>query len=746
MGSLTSKAVNLVLMSVMALSAIPVHAAESAQSAEPALIPWPKSLRQPGGKVRLADHFSIVVADGSLMPLGQVFASEIFMLTGQCPEVRSAPASAGGILLKIDPQLKGLAQKLDVTPEGITVAGGSYGGVAMASVTLLQAMQIRSGEIAVPAMSMSDAPGSVYCGLMLDVARQWQPADSVKPLIEMCRMYKIRYLHLHLTDNQLFTFPSTAFPQFQTEQHYTLVELKDLVAYADARGVTLVPEIEMPGHSRLDSVMPELFGALDGSGKPAALGVLNVTNDAIYPALDTLIGEVCDVFKSSPYFHMGADETNWSDFNSNPSIQAYMLRNHATTDQLFAGFINRIDAMIKQHGKRTIVWEGFGQGLPVNKDVIVEAWHGSSHAPSALLSEGYDILNTPWIPSVYSSVRENYEWNIWRLNLSEAGNSQQFAPMPQVLGGEMVLWEKGPADSIPMLRTKAPARQERVYAPTQNRSFDDFASRLAGTDALVGKLLYPVDIQVTGWLNEDEANFSDPVTVKMVTSIEGAAIHYTINGAEPSADSPAYTSPISLTSAQAEQVYLQDYYGRRIHIEARAFEAAGKAIGATTILDLRNDPPRLRYALYRPAPGQKQFVRMPDVESLNPFETGVLGRIGSSSNINRGPDPIALLATAQFNAEGNGQYSFNLIADPAGELMFDGKVICSVTPDSGLKQATGTVFLTKGPHVMKVLFYSNDGHVKLDVPIETFPVRTKHHWEDQGLYEWLEPLDMTSKQ
>ena len=151
---------------------------------------------------------------------------------------------------------------------------------------------------------MADEPAVAYRALLIDCARQWHPPQVIKDVIVMCRLYKINFLQLHLTDDPLFTFPSKAFPSLPTvekgqRRHYTREELLDLVRFADERGVTIVPELETPGHSaKLRRVEP--------FGRPG-LGCIVMADEKTYEAFDQLIGEMCEVFKSSPYFHMNND-------------------------------------------------------------------------------------------------------------------------------------------------------------------------------------------------------------------------------------------------------------------------------------------------------------------------------------------------------------------------------------------------------------------------------------------------------
>ena len=196
---------------------------------------------------------------------------------------------------------------------------------------------------------------------------------------------------MHHTDDQGWTFPLTKYPKLGSRNYgahggiaprvYRLEELKALVAYADARGVTIVPEMEVPGHSgaALRS-MPEIFDAINPQSKqPVGMGCMNMSNEAIYPALDTIIGEMCDVFRSSPYFHIGSDEVTSGRLSLHPGYKAFMAKLGLKDDhQLADHFIASVCAMVKKHGKKAIKWEGLAN--TATKDVIIMAWEANSTA------------------------------------------------------------------------------------------------------------------------------------------------------------------------------------------------------------------------------------------------------------------------------------------------------------------------------------------------------------------------------
>ena len=239
------------------------------------LIPWPKTVERGDGYMQLSAASRIVAGAEQLQPLAEVLSAEIGLLTGLKLKVAAGPDRAGDIVLRIDKTIRAgepilvLRQREPVrTTDGAhvitidqqaVVTGFDYRATAEGSSTILQLLGRREGRLRLPRLTIRDWPHADYCGVLLDVARQDHPIPAIKKVVQLCRLYKTRYLQLHLTDDQGWTFPSTRYPQLGSKNHaahggitprvYKLDELKELVAYADARGVTIVPEFEMPGHS-----------------------------------------------------------------------------------------------------------------------------------------------------------------------------------------------------------------------------------------------------------------------------------------------------------------------------------------------------------------------------------------------------------------------------------------------------------------------------------------------------------------
>jgi len=727
------------------------------------LVPWPMRGTVAKDFITLGPATRIVATSPELTPLANLLSGEIVRLTQRVIPVAQGPATAQDICLKInpklafnddpylklDPSLKGLEQRIVASPKGILVEGTNYQATAMASVTLLQALQENGGQLRLPRMLVEDQPGSRYCGNMLDVARQWHPIEYLYEVVDLCRLYKVRFLHFHFTDDQGYRLPSKAYPKIPTpDASYGLKEMQDFIQYADTRGVTVVPEIELPGHSSaLQGAMPEIFGAKNpATGKFDTLGVINIANEEIYPVLDTLIGEACELFKSSPYFHMGADETQFGAFFAHPAVKeqlAALAAKGVKSEHVFAHFINRVNAIVKKHGKQTICWEGFGSNEPVDKDVIIMAWHGSSYAPQALLEAGYHLINVPWTPSISWSARQNYEWNKWLLNLNEQSQSRQFEINPQVIGGQMVFWEQGPNVAIPTMRDKVPARQERLYSPWACRSFEDYYARFAHTDAMLEKLLYPVAVKLDGLLNTQENLYSNkPVTVTLASPIKNARIYYTVGGKNPTpATATLYNGPFQIDPKQAGEVFISGYYGPRAELRIRAFGPDDKPLGGTRWIELRCEAPRVAYQLYA-APAGTRVDAMPDVAKLKPVATGKIARFESTGKLARNlGGPLILAASGQIETLTAGEYRIICRGNNV-RLTVDGKDVAIQ------KDGLAPVTLAVGRHPVSVLQSPGDGNVGVALtmdkappdPAPADPAKPARRFTNEYLHQWMPPL------
>ncbi|MFW6259298.1 MAG: family 20 glycosylhydrolase, partial [Tangfeifania sp.] len=423
----------------------------------------------------------------------------------------------------------------------------------------------KQDEKYIPKGVIYDYPDLPFRSLLVDLARREHHLAVLKQIVSLCRWYKVKYLHLHLTDDNHFRFPSDAYPQLVTEEfHYTKKELKELIEFAANRGVEIIPELEVPGHAgQFIQKMPEIFAFRDEN---LNRNTINMASDDIYPVLDTLVGEFARLFHSSKYIHIGGDEPNFSGMDEDPEMQQY-LKNKGlqSVEELYWHFINRMHEFVKKRGKQTIVWEGFAkEGNPVvSKNIIVMAWETMYQLPSELLEAGYEIINVSWKPLYVVNTRkwspaEIYNWNVyqWQNWLPEAPSYDtiQIVENPDVLGAGMASWDQPEYTEISSLRKRIPAMVERVWNVEKKITEDEFQAKLNLLDKKLGRYFSPVEVKATGLSFpevtdgrlDEQVWFNDTLRLSFETPLN-LTVRYTTDGTKVSFSSPVYKNPLKFS-------------------------------------------------------------------------------------------------------------------------------------------------------------------------------------------------------
>jgi len=558
-------------------------------SSELSLVPWPHELHRQSGALALA-KVSIAFPGPSCESIANVLADEIHDKTGIRPTL-SKSVSAATIILKLVDGIGSEGYRLEVNRR-VTITASTMKGLSWGAVTLLQAIEAKNDRIVIPKMAIADHPSRPYRGLMVDVARRWHSIDVLKQCVILCHLNKLNYLQLHLSDDQSFTFPSKAFPLINTQnQHggtsYTVEELKDLVRFGDQRGVTIVPEMDIPGHSAtLNRTMPDLF-KIKGTKPYEHHATINFVNPAVLNAVDTLIGEMCDVFKSSPYFHMGGDEADIALVDQHADFQAAFRQlglPPKSQQELFRRFISQVNDMVKKHGKKLIVWEGFGRNpdsrFHIPKDILVMEFENAYYLPADLLADGYTVVNASWTPLYVVNrhvwpAKKVYDWGLGQFgrfsNLYPTTEWMKTADVTHIEGAQVCSWESPEEVELENLRRLVPAMAERVWNPGLGSTFEAFQARLLKTDQILEKLVHTVSIE-SSRLDAIDPNgydvpcFTKPVSISLTASREGI-IRYTLNGMSPTTLSTAFAGQISLTHSTTVRTALFSPFGNKIGYE-----------------------------------------------------------------------------------------------------------------------------------------------------------------------------------
>ncbi len=552
----------------------------------PILLPTPKFMTLGTGRTTIGAGSRIVTRSPDLKPLAEILREEIRLVVGINLQTAEGPPQSGDISLAIDPKIqagenilgvkKGAILKTRdgahrlVATDSVSIIGYDYRAVAEGTITLLQIINLTEKGVFVPAITIDDWPHADFTGAMFDVARQANSIPEIRRAIIVCRACKVRYLQLHLTDDQAWTFPSSIYPALGTRngsahggpapQRYDLDELKGLVQFADNRGVTLVPELELPGHSgNACRTMPEIFGYLDPASKrPVAQGMMNIANPELYKALDTIVGEMCDVFASSPYFHIGCDEVSGlGAVASTPEAIAFIRENKLENPNgLLKNFITQINLMVKKRGKKTIIWEGAANSI--SKDIIHMTWDGNARTAERLVEDGVPTITVPW----------NLAGTLWQDWTMYHCNGSILKKGDLVLGAMLPIWEQKGEVNLRWLRGGILKRQERTWGPDSVIDPARFEIRLDSFNQVIDRLLYGFAIQHNP--KNEEGLMHRQITVPTMLSLPTwpslGIIRYTVDGTEPTAASPAWSAPHSIADSYT--------------IKARLFDSAGNAVAA----------------------------------------------------------------------------------------------------------------------------------------------------------------------
>lgn len=451
------------------------------------VVPLPKLIHVEQG-TRSLRHAQVSVFDPSLASIVPIFEQELEAVLGE--KIATGNETRTSVELRLDRAMREEQVKIAVA-ESVLVVGGSYAAVSGGTAVLLQLM---SNEGDLPLCTIEDEPDLPYRGLMIDLGRQWHSTDCIRQMIKFCRFYRFSHLHLHLSDDQLFTFPLNSFPGVpKSGKRYTRQELDDLVEYAEHCGVQLVPEIDMPGHShQLTLSEPELFtsGRGEAHGNAICLG-----NPAVFDAVKQILRELCEVFKYSKYIHLGCEETKLEIYDQCPLCQKRMKElNVDDAESLLRDFIVREAEFIREQGRQSIVWEGFtsAQGIEIPKDIVVIAWE-SYYNPADLLAEaGYGLINSSWqplyaTPSLRWPAEHIYNWHVRRWehwwDQSKANPDPiELDERANVLGAQFCSWENEESAELDLIRLRAPTMVERVWNVVRREAWPSFADRLEASD------------------------------------------------------------------------------------------------------------------------------------------------------------------------------------------------------------------------------------------------------------------------
>ena len=465
------------------------------------LVPLPGSVERRGGVFHLTPATVIYYNGGGHYQTAARFLSEfIGLAVGEqnlkVEEMAGAPP-AGSILLTYREGLGEGAYELEVSASGITITGGNSSGVFYGVQTLRQLLppvleyealrppRRNPAPLQVPAILVRDRPRFSWRGAMLDVSRHFMSVDDVKRYIDLMALHKLNRLHLHLADDQGWRIEITSWPNLtrhggSTEVgggpggFYTQQQYGEIVKYAADRFITIVPEIDMPGHTNAALASYAELNC-DGQARPLYTGVevgfsaLCVDKEITYKFIDDVVREI-SAMTPGPWFHIGGDEVK------------------TLTPQQYTGFIDRVQSIVQAHGKQMIGWDEIAPAnlLPTS---IVQHWRPKT-TPKEAVAKGAKVImsiaNRAYIDMKYDQntpigltwaavieVKDSYDW--------DPAAMAEGVPESSLLGVEAPLWSEtlGNINDVEYLAfPRLAAIAEVGWTAQSRRNWEDFRERL----------------------------------------------------------------------------------------------------------------------------------------------------------------------------------------------------------------------------------------------------------------------------
>lgn len=573
----------LLLPLLIGAAPIPESVPAPATRAAPALLPSVAAIRPTGPGFVLAPGTPLVAGDArardaaarlaELMEASGVRLGTVGATGGKRAAIRFV--RAGGLPTE--------GYRLETGPTGATITASDDAGLLYGAVTLWQLATQNDQTHHVAGVSIADQPRFAWRGVMLDSARHFQSPAFIMRLIDAMMASKLNRLHWHLVDDQGWRLPVPGYPRLtdvsawrrpaiatgapalpRTGGFYTAGEIRRIVAYAAARGVTIVPEIEMPGHA-LAAI--RAYPAL-GMGVPIPPGTeshwgvfpwLYNTDEPTFRFMEQVLDTTMALFPSR-WVHVGGDEAVKDQWRASPKIQAQIRALGLKDEDALQGwFVARIGRYLAEHGRQMVGWdESLDGGVPAN--AMITSWRGIEGGVKAAKS-GHDAIMSP-SPTLYLNYRQGAgaEEPVGRGQLIALADVLAFDPMPagltapeqrHIVGVQGNLWtEYVRTDDTAawMMFPRALAVAEMAWAAPAKRTVAGFAPQLVPQSARLATLgMRGADspFSVSAKLDIDRTG----VTARL-SAQSGLPIRYTTDGTAPGARSPAYTGPVSLTAGQ----------------------------------------------------------------------------------------------------------------------------------------------------------------------------------------------------
>jgi len=737
------------------------------------IIPAPVSIKKNTGAFILSRETSIV-ADSpnnkAVLFLADYLHSKK-MLNIQ-PRANSGNDVANSIVLTsagID-GLPAEGYRLTITPERITIAGKGA-GLFYGIQTLIQLIPAEGmASLSLPCVQIEDYPRFGYRGMMLDVCRHFFSVEFVKKYIDLMAAYKFNTFHWHLTDDQGWRIEIKKYPRLTTigsqraqtvignyhdrtpQQYdntpyggfYTQDQIRDVVKYAADRYITIIPEIEMPGHSEAAlAAYPEL--SCDPSRTYKVSETWGVFYDVYCPSektftfLQDVLTEVMDLFPSK-YIHIGGDEVPKNVWKESPFCQKLIKKLKLKNEEgLQSYFIQRMEKFVNSKGRSIIGWDEILEG-GLSPNATVMSWRGEAGGIAAA-QQNHDVIMTPGSGGLYLDAAQGKlsDEPVGIGGYSPLQKTYSYNPTPpsltpdqqkHILGAQANLWTEyipTEAKADYMLLPRLLAVSELNWTPLANKNFNDFANvRLPYHLAWLDKNNF--DYRVPPAIGaKDTIVFGSQLNAQLKPSVVGATIFYTIDSYTPRETDLIYSTPLSYNVPQ-------DQFRE---LETIVITPSGKrsVVTHTVMWNKSPLPPvnyngttsGLKYELY-----SGTFTSTADLDKSVAIDTGIVKSFNQAA-IKKSSLAFGVIYNGFIRIDSDGVYNFSAQSDDGSVLLIDDVPVVNNDGKHGSLEQGGSVPLQKGFHRFTLKYYNVGTTASLHIYL-TIPGKPKGELSPDELY------------
>ncbi|MCD6115672.1 family 20 glycosylhydrolase [bacterium] len=721
------------------------------------IVPVPKSIKILSGKFIISDKFKIMSEsdDPGVKYVSDFLENYISRArSAKVPVMGSEEEKENTLILRINKQeeksLGAEGYELKITPGKIIIRANKPAGLFYGVQTILQLLPAeiwslntskKIGTMELPCIIIKDAPRYKYRGMHLDVGRHFFPVSFIKRYIDYIAMHKMNVFHWHLTEDQGWRIEIKKYPKLTSVgawrketmigrlsdrpyryDHkryggfYTQDQIREIVKYAKERFITVIPEIEMPGHSVAALAAYPEFSCTGGPFEVktrwgVSKDIYCAGKDETFRFLEDILTEVMDLFPSK-YIHIGGDEAPKDRWKKCPDCQKRINEEGLKNEhELQSYFITRIEKFLNKHGRKIIGWDEILEG-GLAPNAAVMSWRGISGGIAAART-GHDVIMTPTeycYFDYYQAPRSMEPTAIGGLTTLKKVYS--FNPVPEdslivdqrkyVIGGQGNVWTEfigTPEYAEYMFFPRMCALAEVLWTPKDKRDWNGFKKRMDKQY----KRLYEMgaDFRIPCPVIDRAVVVNKGEPVKIGNPLSIGEVRYTIGSKDPDISDSLYTHPL--------------VFNTHAIIKSRVFLPDGRAgsVVTTTVLIKDLAPKGMRFGLNYKYFEEDFSDTLPDFSSFKPVSKGHAS-ILDLDVLPRRESQFGVIFTGYINISRDGKYRFWLYADDGVEIYIDNKRVAGNKSYTG-SQSAGKIFLTKGYHTVRILHFELWGNQALEL-------------------------------